>query len=157
MPLEELVLLLGGNMGDPVVELDKAENAIGAAFGGVMARSRDHWSEPWGFSDPGLFLNRALIIRTALPLHELMRELLQIEKELGRIRTGSGAPGPRTIDIDLLSAGNAVMDTAELILPHPRMHLRRFALAPMADVAPGWQHPTLQRTVLQLLNALPAC
>ncbi|HQV75802.1 MAG: 2-amino-4-hydroxy-6-hydroxymethyldihydropteridine diphosphokinase [Flavobacteriales bacterium] len=155
MPLEELVLLLGGNMGDPPAELDKAQDVIGATFGGVLARSRDHWSEPWGFTDPGLFLNRALVIGTAQPLEEVMHELLRIEVRQGRTRTTNGKPGPRIIDIDILSAGPTVMRSDHLILPHPRMDLRRFALAPMADVAPTWLHPTLQRTTLQLLNALP--
>ena len=141
MPLEELVLLLGGNMGDPPAELDKAQDVIGATFGGVLARSRDHWSEPWGFTDPGLFLNRALVIGTAQPLEEVMHELLRIEVRQGRTRTTNGKPGPRIIDIDILSAGPTVMRSDHLILPHPRMDLRRFALAPMADVAPTWLHP----------------
>lgn len=155
MPMHELVLLLGGNMGDPQAELDKAQRVIGELFGGILACSRDHWSEPWGFTDPGLFLNRALVIHTAQPLAEVMRGLLSIEKDLGRIRNEGGLPGPRTIDIDMLSAGDTIMATEELILPHPRLHERRFALAPMADVAPSWLHPILQRTTLQLLNALP--
>lgn len=142
-------------MGDPQAELNKAQRVIAEKFGGILACSRDHWSEPWGFTDPGLFLNRALVIHTAQPLAEVMGGLLSIEMDLGRIRKGGGTPGPRTIDIDMLSAGDAIMETEELILPHPRLHERRFALAPMADVAPSWLHPILQRTTLQLLNALP--
>ena len=142
-------------MGDPQAELDKAQRVIGELFGGVLACSRDHWSEPWGFTDPGLFLNRALIIHTARPLEEVMHELLRIEEHQGRTRNANGKPGPRLIDIDILAAGPTVMATDPLVLPHPRMHMRRFALAPMADVAPSWLHPILQRTTLQLLNALP--
>lgn len=133
-----------------------AEEAIGQQVGTVLARSRDHWTTPWGFASDRLFLNRALLVSTDLPGAELMERCLAIEKALGRVREPNGAIASRFIDIDVLLIGTTVSDTPELILPHPRLHLRRFALAPLCDVLPAWEHPLLQRTALQLLNALPA-
>lgn len=155
MPTKEMVLLLGGNMGDPTLELEKAEAEIANEFGGVISRSRDHWTEPWGFSDPRLFLNRAILVRTQKTSEQVLQELLRIERRLGRERIGTGGLGPRNIDIDILAAEDEIMDTPTLVLPHPRMHMRRFALAPTADICPDWVHPVLHRTALQLLNALP--
>ncbi len=151
-----MVLLLGADQGEPVHQLAMAEEAIGHRIGTVRARSRDHWTEPWGFTSDRLFLNRALLLSTAVPGAEVMRRCLAIEQELGRVRVPGGAVTSRPIDIDILLIGNTVSSSPDLILPHPRLHLRRFALAPLCDVLPTWQHPLLHRTALQLLDAVPA-
>lgn len=153
---QEVVLLLGGDLGDPPRQLAMAEEAIGQEVGTVLARSRDHWTPPWGFTSDRLFLNRALLVSSALPGSAIIQCCLAIEKALGRIREPNGAIASRLIDIDVLLIGTTVCDTPELILPHPRLHLRRFALAPLCDVLPAWEHPLLHRTALHLLNALPA-
>jgi 2-amino-4-hydroxy-6-hydroxymethyldihydropteridine diphosphokinase len=154
----EALLLLGGNVGDmkstfSVVEsmITHPEGPIGAA---MTARSRDHWTEPWGFSDERLFLNRALLVSTTLEPLDLLGELLTIEQALGRNRSNERRYASRTIDIDILLIGDQVIDTPALHLPHPRLHERAFALAPAADVAPLWVHPKLDRTVIELLNDL---
>ena len=152
----ELVLLLGGNTGDPAMELDRAEVLVGERVGEVVARSRDHWTEPWGFSDPRLFQNRALIVETVKPPRDALDECLAIEWLLGRVRPTDGAPVSRNIDIDILLIGDQVIELPGLVVPHPRLHLRRFALAPLADILPLWHHPKLDATALQLLNGLPA-
>lgn len=150
----EVLLLLGGNVGRPVETLQRAEEAIGARCGRIVARSRDHWTEPWGFSDERLFLNRALLVRSASSLPELLATVLSIETELGRVRDPLQRFAARTIDIDLLLAGERILTTPDLVLPHPRLHQRAFALAPAVDIVPHWRHPLLGRTVLQLLNDL---
>lgn len=148
----EAVLLLGGNIGDVLATLGRADALIAERAGAVLARSRDHWTEPWGFKDERLFLNRALLVSTALEPEDLMRTCLAIEQELGRSRDSSPGYTARTIDIDLLFAGDRVVDSPTVTLPHPRLHERKFALAPAADIAPDLVHPLLHRTVLQLLN-----
>lgn len=152
MVQREVLLLLGGNVGDPVVALGQAERLLGVRAGQVLARSRDHWTLPWGFTDDRLFLNRALLLSTTRPPDELLGEVLAIETTLGRRRIAGVRYGARTIDIDVLLIGGSVVNTPGLEVPHPRMHERAFALAPAADIAPGWVHPVLGRTVLQLLN-----
>ena len=148
----EALLLLGGNLGDPVDTLARADALLSELTGRVLARSRDHWTEPHGFADDRLFLNRAVLVNTELSPLDLWNRCLSIETQLGRTRT----PGPRytarTIDIDILLIGDLVFTGPALTVPHPRMHEREFALAPAADVAPTWEHPVLRRTVLNLLN-----
>lgn len=150
----EALLLLGGDLGDVRATLDRAIGALRKEAGTVLAVSRDHWTEPWGFAGQGLFLNRAVVLRTTLSPEGLMRTLLAIEGTLGRTRTAGQGPASRPVDIDILLMGDTVMDTPGLVLPHPRMHLRRFALAPAADVAPSAVHPVSRRTVLGLLGDL---
>jgi 2-amino-4-hydroxy-6-hydroxymethyldihydropteridine diphosphokinase len=152
--MEEAMLLLGSDRGDPVALCARAEGLIAERVGTVVARSRDHWTEPWGFTDPELFLNRALVVATELPPAALMARLLAIETLLGRVRAAGEGPAPRTIDIDILWMGHRVVQGGIATLPHPRLHQRAFALGPAADLAPDWRHPLLGRTVLEMLDDL---
>ncbi len=149
---EEAILLLGGNMGEVRDTFARAIGLIEARIGPVRSSSRDHWTEPWGFADTRLFLNRALLVPTALPADAVLDQCLAIERELGRVRRPGGGYGPRTIDIDILFFGASVIHRPGLTLPHPRVHERLFALGPAADIAPDLLHPVLGRTVLDLLN-----
>lgn len=119
--------------------------------GKILARSPVYLSEPWGNMEQPLFMNQALLLATPLPPMLLLQRMLDIEKALGRIRKERWSP--RVIDIDLLSCGNRVYDSEFLMLPHPFLPERRFALLPMSKVAPDWRHPLLGKTTLQLLEA----
>jgi 2-amino-4-hydroxy-6-hydroxymethyldihydropteridine diphosphokinase len=153
----DLLLLLGGNMGDQEHLFHQAERLLADGLGaGRMMRSRDHWTEPWGFEHASLFLNRALWCRTMLSAAAILDLALSVEQQLGRERGGGVGYAPRTIDIDILLLGGEVHRLPHLQVPHPRMHLRSFALAPAADLAPNHLHPLSGRTVLQLLNDLRA-
>lgn len=152
---ELVLLLLGGDLGDPEALLTEAEARLAGGAVTLLARSRDHWTEAVGFDSDRRFLNRALLCTTRLGPVELMQECLAVEAALGRTRNPGAMPGPRLIDIDILLYGALVVDGPIVTVPHPRMHQRAFALAPAADVAPGWVHPLLERAVLQLLDDLP--
>ena len=150
--MAEFTLLLGGNIGDPASNFARAESLIAQRMGTITARSRDHSTEPWGFEDERLFLNRAIQVQSDLPPTEAMHVLLRIEAELGRTR--SNAPGytARTIDIDILFIESRLLDLPGLVVPHPKVQDRRFALAPVADIAPLLAHPALGRNVMEMLE-----
>lgn len=154
--MAEVLLLLGGNVGDVKRTLQQASVAISERIGRVLTTSRDHWTTPWGFADERLFLNQALLVDTALAPDDLMRTCLNIERDLGRVRSaapdGKKVYEARSIDIDVLLIGDQVIHTELLHVPHPRVHERAFALSPAADVVPGWVHPLLGRSVLSLLH-----
>lgn len=154
MDSAEVMLLLGGNVGEVAATQERAIAMINERIGPVLARSRPHRTEPWGFSDPRPFLNRAVLVRTDRAPRAVLDLCLAIEGELGRTRDPSARYAPRTIDIDILWIGGLVVSEPGLTVPHPRIHERAFALGPAADVAPGWRHPRLGRTVLQLLDDL---
>ena len=107
------------------------------------------------------FLNRALAVETSLSPLEVLREALAIEKELGRVRSprphqpqAAATYHSRPMDIDLIFYDDVVTDTPELTLPHPRMHLRRFVLEPLAEIMPEYRHPLLGKTINELLSEL---
>jgi len=148
-------IALGSNLesefGDRKANLYEAVERIGA-LGVVQAVSTFYDTEPVGYLAQPRFLNGALLLETEMEPLELMRGLLEVERGMGRERVI--AKGPRVIDLDLLLDGGVVMNTAELTLPHPEMHERRFVLEPLAEIAPEMVHPVLERTVEQMLNAV---
>jgi len=150
-PGKETLLLLGGDLGDVRDTLDKAQLLLANEAGTVLATSRDHWTMPWGFAGQGLFLNRAILLDTTFSPAELLAILLKIETKLGRVRSTSAGYASRTLDIDILLMDDTVLDQPDLCIPHPRMPLRRFALAPAADIAPEMLHPLLGKSIRQLL------
>lgn len=130
---------LGANLGDREATLRRAVELLGELPGvEVVAVSSFHDTEPWGYADQPRFLNAACALETELPPRALLDALLDTERRLGRERV-AGAPryGPRTIDLDLLVHGDLVVAEPGLEVPHPRLHERIFALAPLAEIAPG--------------------
>ncbi len=148
----------------PEQTLWRASHAL-CDLGQVVARSRLWRTEPVGpVPDQPPFINAAVILRTELTPGELLIELLKLEQRYGRVR-GPLAKGPRTLDLDLLlierlpfhggEAQPVLLQTSELTLPHPELHRRRFALAPLAEIAPELRHPELGHTIEELLQELP--
>jgi 2-amino-4-hydroxy-6-hydroxymethyldihydropteridine diphosphokinase len=126
---------LGANLGDREATIGAAV----AALPGVVAVSRLRETEPVGVVGQPPFLNGAVLLETDLPPRELLGRLLAIERELGRERRERW--GPRTIDLDLLLYGDVVVDEPGLTVPHPRLHERRFALEPLAELDPALEVP----------------
>jgi len=127
---------IGSNLGDRETHLRTALEALAAEEGiDAVEVSRLRETEPIGPVEQGPFLNGAVKVTTELPPRELLARLLNIEERLGRVR--GERFGPRTIDLDLLVYGDAIVDEPGLTLPHPRLHERRFALEPLAELAPA--------------------
>ncbi|MHB1794573.1 MAG: 2-amino-4-hydroxy-6-hydroxymethyldihydropteridine diphosphokinase [Acidobacteriaceae bacterium] len=145
---------LGANLGERERSLRSAIAAL-RHLGTVEAVSSFYETAPVGLVAQPDFLNAVVALRTALPPQELMAALLRIEQQHGRDRSISVPKGPRTLDLDLLSYGNVVMETVTLTLPHPSLAERRFVLAPLKEIAPHWRHPVLEKTVAELLDDLP--
>ena len=172
-----LYLLIGGNQGDRQQMITQATDLIRQRIGSVVACSPIYETAPWGLFAPGEtpqgFYNQALQVETPLPPHNALTEALNIEWTLGRRRkknnnavvndshnntfTQSHIPNSqfyssRPIDIDLIFYDSLVIDTPDLTLPHPRMHLRRFVLKPLCDIAPDYIHPLFNKTLTELLD-----
>ncbi|MDZ4806696.1 MAG: 2-amino-4-hydroxy-6-hydroxymethyldihydropteridine diphosphokinase [Bacteroidota bacterium] len=144
-------LLTGGNLGDRQQHLATARNFISEQCGVIIAASSLYETAAWGNTDQPPFINQALEVSTSLNARQLIRRILKIEKLMGRIRKEKY--GPRLIDIDILLFNNERHNYQFLKLPHPEMQNRRFALLPLAEIAPEIVHPVLNKTITELLAA----
>jgi 2-amino-4-hydroxy-6-hydroxymethyldihydropteridine diphosphokinase len=148
-------LCLGGNIGNRENALEQALDLINKKAGRVTARSAIYETEAWGVTGQQPYLNACVCIATGLDAQKLLQILLFIEKELGRQRSSAASYEPRTIDIDILFFNDMVTESDQLIIPHPRLHLRKFVLVPLSEIAPNYLHPVLNKTIFNLLNECP--
>ena len=163
--MKDVYLLIGSNRGDRKKNLSLAVGLIRRRAGRIVKLSSVYETQPWGFSDDVFFLNMAMEIDTALSPMELLAELHAIETGLGRVREVADSAGScscqareytsRTLDIDILFFGSKKVFTEHLMIPHPRLHLRKFTLIPLTEIAPGFVHPVYGKTMTELSFSCP--
>ena len=154
MASQSVFILLGSNLGDRQLLIYQACEMIEERCGRIVSKSRLYESEPWGFKSEHWFLNQVVVLDTEMSPDDLMDTLLAIEKELGRDRTTPHEGYvSRPMDLDILYWGkDLIVEKQHVIVPHPRLHKRRFTLLPLCDVAPDYVHPILKKTNRQLLD-----
>jgi 2-amino-4-hydroxy-6-hydroxymethyldihydropteridine diphosphokinase len=144
-------LLLGSNQGNRAQQLSDAVERIKHSIGPIEKASSIYETAAWGKTDQPDFLNQVLVARSALSPLAVLQAIHSIELGMGRQRNKKWSE--RTIDIDILYAGGKVLNLPELMIPHPEIQNRKFALAPLAEIAPGFVHPILNKTNAALLLA----
>lgn len=157
MQSARVYISLGSNLGNRERMLGVACTLISERAGNKFAASSIYETQPWGYNDDSIFLNQVIGIETILPPLVLLKLLLSIETELGRVRRPDSPGGyqSRIIDIDILTYDDLIIALPDLIVPHPRMHQRMFMLRPLAEVAPEMRHPVLKRSIEELVLECP--
>lgn len=146
-------LSLGSNLGDRLANLRQALDQIERRGSRIRICSSVYETQPVGVTDQPDFLNLVVEAETLFSAHQLLQSCKALEQELGRVRADRF--GPRLIDVDLLLLENSVFESPGLTVPHPRMHLRKFVLVPLCEIAPEVIHPRFSLTALQLLASTP--
>lgn len=148
--IEGIFLLLGSNIGDKRWHLKEAQILINDEIGKAIGVSGIYETEPWGYTEQDDFYNQIIEIEYKNTCRDLLKQLLAIETNMGRIRSKKW--GPRPIDLDILYFGNEIINDPGLIIPHPEIQNRKFTLVPLVEIAPRFLHPILKKTNKQLLE-----
>ncbi len=151
--MNKAYLLTGGNMGNRQENLATANESIEQQCGDIINASSLYETAAWGKNDQPSFLNQVLEIQTSLSPRQLLKKILYIEKQIGRVRKEKY--GPRVIDIDILLFNDEIYNYPSLKIPHPELQNRRFALVPLAEIAPENVHPVFKKTITELLAICP--
>jgi len=145
-----IYLLLGSNMGNRLSFLKQARKHITKKIGKITKTSSIYETAAWGKENQSAFLNQVLLVESDEEVTKVLALVLAIEQEIGRKRLEKW--GERIIDIDILLYNNIVIETKNLIVPHPYLHLRRFTLLPLAEIAADIVHSKLEKSIRQLLT-----
>jgi 2-amino-4-hydroxy-6-hydroxymethyldihydropteridine diphosphokinase len=151
--MEISYILTGGNLGEREKNMSKAAALIEDRCGKILRRSGWYETAAWGIENQPDFLNQVLELETELSPLELLKSLLEIEQEMGRIRGEKF--GPRTIDLDILFYGSQIIQTAALEIPHPRIAERRFVLEPLAELIGDRSYPGTGMRIQEMLRQCP--
>jgi len=158
----EFAVGLGSNLGNRAEYFFQAGQWLESVLGGPVAASSVWEAEPWGYDSPNNYFNQVMVYRCDKSPDDLLEILMKVERQMGRDRREEVGIADRCIDLDLLWVDQVILPDAstnpsesQLIVPHPRMHLRRFVLEPLAEIRPEWMHPVLGITVTELLEQCP--
>jgi len=148
----KVFLSLGSNLGNRQTNLSKAINEIDENVGRVISFSGVYETEAWGFESNDNFLNQVIVVMTDVEPFQLIDDLLDIEKTMGRKRNDYRKYESRIIDIDILFYGEEIISEENLKIPHPLLHERKFILEPLNEIAPDLIHPILCKSISKLLD-----
>lgn len=151
----KVFLSLGSNLGNRQTNLSKAINEIDENVGRVISFSGVYETEAWGFESNDNFLNQVIVVMTDVEPFQLIDDLLDIEKTMGRKRNDYRKYESRIIDIDILFYGEEIISEENLKIPHPLLHERKFILEPLNEIAPDLIHPLLGKPISKLLEECP--
>ena len=156
-PCHQVFLAFGSNLGDKQKNIERAYTEIEKRMGNIVSKSAFCITKPQGFQSDNNFINSVCKVITSMDFHTVLQETQAIEKNLGRTRKSQNQEyADRVIDIDILLFDNLIMEEPDLIIPHPRFHLRNFVLTPFAEISPNTVHPVFDKSILQLKNELEA-
>lgn len=149
--MSQAILSLGSNLGNRVLHLNTAISRMEIEIGGILAKSSIFESESWGFKSENTFLNQVVSFQTELNPEDLLKMILKIENDLGRIRI-SDTYESRTIDLDILFFEDRIIEKTMLQIPHPRISERKFVLMPLNEIMTNFIHPISQKSIKILLD-----
>lgn len=149
------VILLGANLGDKQAMFVQVEEMLSQHIGTIVKKSSYYQSNAWGFESNDKFLNQIIVVETEFSAHDTLLRCQAIETKCGRTRSQKSGYESRVIDIDILYFNNDIVDSDDLIIPHPLLQQRRFALMPLVEVLPEYIHPILMKSNSQLLDDCP--
>lgn len=151
MTQNTIILSLGTNMGEKLKNLQTCVDALHHSVATIISISKVYETPAWGFEGEA-FYNCNVKIHTYKKAQKVLKQILKLEKELGRIRTNSGNYESRIIDIDMISFNDEIIESENLVIPHKHLQNRKFVMFPMQDIAPKWQHPILNKSISELIN-----
>ncbi len=149
--MHTVYLGIGGNIGNKQKNFDNVYQIIEKELGRILISSSIYETPPWGFQSDDAFWNSVLLIETSYLPEELLAEIHLIEERFGRKR-GNEKYSSREMDIDILYFDDIFIETETLIIPHPRIHQRKFVLVPLNEIAPNLKHPLLRLTTIEMLE-----
>jgi 2-amino-4-hydroxy-6-hydroxymethyldihydropteridine diphosphokinase len=148
--MNKVFFITGGNIGNRKKRLEVAAALIEERIGQVIRRSKIYETEAWGITNQPTFYNQVLIVESKFSAQKVIRKILEIEEEMGRVRTIKNAA--RIIDIDILFFNDETVNEQNLIIPHQEIANRRFVLIPLNELAPEMIHPVLKKSIADLLS-----
>ena len=143
-------LLAGGNLDNTIEKFNRLSDILQKQVGNIIGISKLYQSAPWGFESLHPFINQAIAIQTTLSPEKLLDEIQHIEKSFGRTKNNTKQYQDRSMDIDIIFYDDVIIQSERLTVPHPFMHLRRFVLTPLSEIAPQIIHPVLQKNITEL-------
>jgi 2-amino-4-hydroxy-6-hydroxymethyldihydropteridine diphosphokinase len=149
--MNKVLLLIGGNLDDRFGLLIEAKEKILKEIGTIKKESSIYETAPWGFESEQDFLNQVIIVSTSLSPIQVLEKCQFIEDRLGRVRQSEQYIS-RTMDIDILFYNDEIINISDLIIPHERLHERRFTLAPLVEIAPNFIHPVIKKSLSEILK-----